>query len=260
MLPVMLALVGPDLLGEVKCMCAGGRLSAAALVQQEDLEGLLSMAADFHGHTCPYLALGVRTSALAMRALGVGRAGVQESVAESLLAVVECNNCFTDGVQVATGCTLGNNSLVYLDLGKTALSLVRRSTWEGVRICVDDEELQGESFPPEASELFDKVVRRRCGTPEDAARLEELWQEAGLRVLALPDSFFDVRPIRVEPIEQAPIFSSKRCAACRELAMETRVASCADGKAYCLRCAGEPFHALIGRGIVQWQKHPQSKE
>ncbi|TDA32815.1 MAG: hypothetical protein DSO02_03405 [Hadesarchaea archaeon] len=38
-----------------------------------------------------------------------GRRG--ETIGERLLALVECNSCFTDGVQVATGCTLGNNCL-----------------------------------------------------------------------------------------------------------------------------------------------------
>ncbi len=73
-----------------------------------------------------------------MKELGVNRLGFNGSIDEEILAVVETNNCFTDGVQVATGCTLGNNSLVYLDLGgKTALTLVKRGEWEGVRIYID---------------------------------------------------------------------------------------------------------------------------
>ncbi|TDA26121.1 MAG: hypothetical protein DSO01_06175 [Archaeoglobi archaeon] len=60
-------------------------------------------------------------SVLAMDELGVSRSEIA-SIGEEILAIVECNNCLTDGVQVATGCTLGNNSLIYLDLGKNALT------------------------------------------------------------------------------------------------------------------------------------------
>jgi len=222
------------------------------LAERRDLESLLEFGRDFHGHICPYLALGIRASLIALERLGTKRAGLEESVSESLLAIVECNSCFTDGVQVATGCTLGNNGLVYFDLGKTALTLVRRGSWEGVRVYVDDEKLREMSFPSEATDLFEKVVTQRSGTPEDAARLGELWVETGRRMLELPESAFKINSIEVVPIEQAPIFESKRCCSCGEVAMETRTVL-VNGKPHCLRCAGRAYSALIGRGIVEMQ-------
>jgi len=239
-------------------MCSGERLSTAALVRDGDLDGLLEVARDFHGHVCPYVALGLKASLVCMRALGSKRVGFEESVSESLLAIVECNNCFTDGVQVATGCTLGNNSLIYFDLGKTALTLVRREDWRGVRVYADDDKLKDVSFPPEAEDLFAKVVTRREGTPEEAARLGEMWEEVGHQVLALPDSIFKLTPVAVAPIEQAPIFESQRCHACGELAMQTRMVEM-DGQPYCLSCAGQAYQALIGRGIVEMQPKRQER-
>jgi formylmethanofuran dehydrogenase subunit E len=219
------------------------------LVAEEDYEGILQYAREFHGHVCPYLALGIRASMIAMKELGVGRLDYSGSVDESILAIVETNSCFTDGVQVTTGCTLGNNSLIYLDLGKTALTLVKRSTWKGVRVYIDAERL-AKYYPPGARELFNKVVKERKGTAKERARLWELWEEAAMKMLRLPREEFKIQRVNVPPIEQAPIFESVRCSKCGELVMETR-AVCVDGKPLCLRCAGETYRAVVGRGIVE---------
>ncbi len=224
-------------------------LTLNRLVEERNAEGILEYAREFHGHVCPYLALGIRASLLAMEELGVGRLNYSGSVDESILAIVEVNSCFTDGVQVATGCTLGNNSLIYLDLGKTALTLVKRSTWEGVRVYVDAERL-ARHYPPGATELFNRVIRERKGTPEERARLWELWEEAAHRMLRLPRGKFKVERVKVPPVEQAPIFDSVRCSSCGELIMETR-AVYVDGKPLCLRCAGESYPGVVGRGIVE---------
>jgi len=67
-------------------------------------------------------------------------------------------------VQVATGCTLGNNSLIYLDTGKNAVTIVRRGDWRGVRVYVDSEKLREKILQKEATNLFEKVVIKREGT------------------------------------------------------------------------------------------------
>ncbi|ASJ02041.1 formylmethanofuran dehydrogenase [Thermococcus profundus] len=224
-------------------------LTLNRLVEERDTEAILEYAREFHGHACPYLALGIRASLVAMEELGVGRLDYSGSVDESILAIVEVNSCFTDGVQVTTGCTLGNNSLIYLDLGKTALTLVRRSTWDGVRVYADAEKL-AKYYPPGAVELFNKVVKERKGTPEERKRLWELWEEAAMGMLHLPREEFKIERVRVPPIEQAPIFGSVRCSNCGELVMETR-AVYVDGNPYCLNCAGEKYLGVIGRGIVE---------
>lgn len=101
------------------------------MIQREDLAGLLRTTALIHGHHCVGSAMGVIAGHHAMKALDV-----RESTGmEHIIAVVETNSCFADGIQVVTGCSLGNNSLVYRDYGKTAFSLVKRSG-EGVRLAV----------------------------------------------------------------------------------------------------------------------------
>lgn len=215
-----------------------------------DTSDVLREARAFHGHVCPFLALGIRASAIAIEKLKARRVGTEESVTEDILAIVECNNCFADGVQIATGCTLGNNSLVYFDLGKNALTLVRRGEWRGIRVYIDADALDKKYFPNEANELFNKVVVRRQGTEEDRKRLTEMWERIAYNMLEIPEDDFKIETVDVNPIEQAPIFKNVRCSKCDELVMETR-ASYVDGKPYCLKCAGKEYRAVIGRGIVE---------
>lgn len=206
---------------------------------------LLLKAKELHGHICPNLALGVKASLIAMERLGVSRAE-DYSISEEVLAIVETNNCFSDGVQVATGCTFGNNSLIYHDIGKNAFTLVRRKDWKAVRVYVDFEKVTGKYLDRRAMELFERVVVRR----EEEERLMEgfrrAWEEVGWRLLEAEDVFrvYEVEPPR---LGKAPIFESVRCERCGELVMGTRVK---DG--LCPSCRGE-FNAVIGRGIVRFR-------
>ncbi|MEM2316154.1 MAG: FmdE family protein [Candidatus Nezhaarchaeales archaeon] len=220
-------------------------------------QALIAKAKNLHGHVCPFLVLGLRASEIAMKKLGVERAGESETVSEDLLAIVECNNCFTDGVQVATGCTLGNNCLIYLDLGKNAITLVRRSDWIGVRVYVDGERLFAKYFNEEAMKLFEKVVVKREGTADDVKRLREMWSQIAYSLSNMPEEEFKIEEVKVTEVERAPIFESIRCEKCGELAMKTRV-EIVNGKAMCLSCLGE-CNAVVGRGIISRFKVPYAR-
>jgi formylmethanofuran dehydrogenase subunit E len=221
-------------------------------------QALVERAKEFHGHICPFVVLGLRASEIALGRLGLSKAGEKETVGEEVLAIVECNNCFTDGVQVATGCTIGNNSLIYLDTGKNAVTIVRRGDWRGVRVYVDSEKLRGKYFKKEAIGLFEKVVTKREGTEEDSEKLNRLWTEIGLEMMNLPEGEFKIEELKVKEIERAPIFESIKCEKCGELAMKTRI-EYVEGKAVCLGCLGKS-NALIGRGIVSNFEYPLVRE
>jgi len=75
-----------------------------------ELVSLIKKAADFHGHLGPFLVLGVR-----MGFVGVRELGAKEN-AEKLRVTVMSKysvpfSCVIDGLQVATGCTIGNKKL-----------------------------------------------------------------------------------------------------------------------------------------------------
>jgi len=221
-------------------------------------QGLVEKAKEFHGHICPFVVLGLRASEIALEKLGLARAGEKETIGEEILAIVECNNCFTDGVQVATGCTLGNNSLIYLDTGKNAVTIVRRGDWRGVRVYVDSEKLREKYFKKEATDLFEKAVIKREGTPEDYKKLSRLWAEIGRNMMNIPENEFKIEELKVKEIEKAPIFESVKCEKCGELTMKTRI-EYVKGKAVCSGCLGKS-NALIGRGIVPNFEYPLVRE
>ncbi|HZY41747.1 MAG TPA: FmdE family protein, partial [Anaerolineae bacterium] len=71
------------------------------------LKELLQQSAAMHQHLCPRQVLGARLGLLAGFELGLT---VPQSD-KRLLAIVETDGCFADGIAVATGCTVGHRTL-----------------------------------------------------------------------------------------------------------------------------------------------------
>lgn len=216
------------------------------LIRQGDLLALLKKAGELHGHFCPYVALGVRAGYLALAALGV----VQNLGMEEVIAIVETNNCFSDGIQAVTGCTFGNNALIYRDLGKTAVTVAKRDG-TAVRVALRAEYNEGfDARYPEATGLFRKIIReRQVPTPEEQARLMQLWAETSYGQLAVPaEELFTVQHLQINVPAYAPIFASARCVLCGESVMESR-ARLVDGQPTCIACASAATYQLDGSGI-----------
>ena len=208
-----------------------------------DLHRLLRTSGMLHGHFCPGSAMGVKAAARAVRELKVKSTGMEEVV-----AIVETNSCFADGVQLVTGCSFGNNALIYRDYGKTALTLARR-TGEAVRVAARADTHSMEEREPETMALFQKVVKERRGTEEDNKRLRRMWIEVSFRMLDIPDEeLFSVRKVTTKVPDYARIFASTRCSLCGENVMEPR-ARMKDGQPVCLPCSGQPYYQLAGDGI-----------
>lgn len=110
-------------------------------VGTRDLESLLLDAGELHGHHCPYLALGVMAGVHALRELGVASVPTSD-----VLARIEDNGCFADGIQYVTGCTFGNGTLRYRDHGKTAVTVWERGA-PGFRVRLNDHEAVTDRYP-----------------------------------------------------------------------------------------------------------------
>jgi len=207
-----------------------------------DGQKLLRLSGLLHGHYCPGLALGVKAAARAVRELGAKSTGMEE-----IVAIVETNSCFADGVQLVTGCSLGNNALIYRDYGKTAFTLAKR-TGEGVRISAIFERVAQERSP-EAAELWEKVVVKRSGSEEESRRLTKLWKELSFKVVELHDEeVLKIEKVNVNVPAYARIFASVPCSVCGESIMEPR-SRVKDGKYVCLPCSGQPYYQLAGDGM-----------
>lgn len=213
-------------------------------IGEGDLPSLLRMSALLHGHFCPFLAIGVKASVRAVRDLGVRSTGMEEVV-----AVLETNNCFSDGVQFITGCTFGNNALIYRDYGKRAFTLAKRNG-QALRVSVKIDSRFLQEHEPEAAGLFQKVVVQRAGTEADQRSLTGLWRQASFRMLAVPDDeLFDITRVSIDVPAYSRIFASVKCALCGESVMEPR-ARIQDGKSVCIPCSGQQFYELAGNGMA----------
>ncbi len=213
------------------------------------LEKLLEMTGMLHGHYCPGVAMGVKAVHIAFKELGI----TDNTGMEEIMAVVECNNCFVDGVQFAGGCTLGNNALVYKDLGKTAATFYRRGASDAVRVCANTFELDTEpdDEKQEAEALFDRAVKKREKLDDtEQKRLKELWIKRSFAVINAPDNaIFTITRTEAPVVAFAPIFESRVCSVCGDKVMETKT-RLQNGKPVCIACAKAEYQMVVGKGIV----------
>ncbi len=213
------------------------------LVEKGDLEALLRKSAELHGHFCSYLAYGVKAGYIAVKELRIKSKGMEE-----LIAIIETNNCFSDGIQVVTGCTFGNNGLIYKDVGKTAVTVAKRDG-TAIRILLDPEyEESIKAEYPEANNLWEKiVVRREKTTEEQQKRMMELFAEMAFKELRKPaDRMFKVSRMKISVPDYTPIFDSIICPVCGE---KTYKPTMQNEKLLCIDCARANYYILDGRGI-----------
>lgn len=214
-------------------------------IRRHDLRNLLLDAGGIHGHFCPGLALGVIAGAYGMQEFGLTNDGMEE-----LLAVIEINNCFCDGIQYVTGCTIGNNALIYRDYGKTAVTLCRRDG-QGLRIAVkSDYREKLNQLVPEFAPLFQKVVGEREISETDLLAFKKSAAEAAFILLGLPlEDLIATAAVRVAIPEYAPIRESVVCENCWESVMGSKIVEL-NGKKLCRDCAGSSYAELNGEGII----------
>ena len=213
-------------------------------IRNRDMVDILNSAAELHGHYCPGLSLGVNAGVTAISEKGLKHEGM-----EDVLAVVETNNCFSDGIQYTTGCSFGNNSLIFRDFGKTAFTLTDRSG-EGIRITVrKDAGKNWEDEFPEYKKLFEKVVEERNENEEAERRFMEVGKKVSKYIVEVdPDKIFNIEKVKIDLPNYAPIHESKICSKCSESVMETRTVE-KDDKIFCLECGEADYYELTGFGM-----------
>jgi len=183
------------------------------------------IAVDFHGHSCPGLAIGFRATELAMEALGAKRA-----VDEELLAIVENNACGIDAVQTLAGCSFGKGNLLFKDLGKQVFTFMRRRDGVAVRVAVK----YGSNFDPDYSGLKERI---KSGTAslDDKERYPAAMKKRIQNILNAGTDVFEVEKVNLELPAAAAIYQTLQCAKCGEGVMEPR-ARLKSGQIVCLPC------------------------
>ena len=95
-----------------------------------ELPTILEISTARHSHLCPRQILGARIGLAGGAALGLDLPRSDKR----LLIILETDGCFADGVEVATGCTVGHRTLRVEDYGKIAATFVDVKTGAAVRI------------------------------------------------------------------------------------------------------------------------------
>ncbi|MCB0080101.1 MAG: formylmethanofuran dehydrogenase [Caldilineaceae bacterium] len=95
-----------------------------------DLQAILARTSARHNHLCPRQILGARIGLAGGQALGL----TLPRNDKRMLVIIETDGCFADGVDVATGCTVGHRTLRVEDYGKIAATVIDVKTEAAFRI------------------------------------------------------------------------------------------------------------------------------
>jgi formylmethanofuran dehydrogenase subunit E len=218
-------------------------------LEHQDLSACLIKTAEIHGHFCPGSALGVMAAVWGLAELG--QKSLLADGFEELMAIVEVNACFADGVQAVSGCTLGNNALIYRDLGKHAVTFAFRGEKTGVRVRVrPDFQEQIRRIVPEFYPLLQKVIIERTSSPEEEVTFKKTARKAAFSVIKLPFEDLLLKQTTSPQLpDYAPITQSLICSGCGEQVMASKVVTEGEKKGLCLACAGLSTRQVDGRGI-----------
>lgn len=97
---------------------------------KQDLQSILEVSSARHIHLCPRQVLGARIGLAGTAALGYELPRYDKR----MLIILETDGCFADGVEAATGCTVGHRTLRIEDYGKIAATFVDAQTGQALRI------------------------------------------------------------------------------------------------------------------------------
>jgi formylmethanofuran dehydrogenase subunit E len=222
----------------------------AEAIESQDLLKLLRITGTLHGHFCPGSALGVMASVYGLNLLK--RDGVKLDGMEELIAIVETNACFSDGVQMVSGCTLGNNALIYRDLGKHAVTFVIRGKEKGVRVrALPYFRTYLKREVPEFFALIETLTDNTVWSVTKQRTYREKGWEAACALIKLPfKEILLAENVSVDLPDYAPIVKSVVCSSCGEEVISTRIVTEGKNSGHCLMCSGERYFQVEGRGII----------
>lgn len=220
------------------------RIEIMSHVWANETHDLLLEAGQIHGHYCTGLAMGVLAATRAMHEIREESFGL-----ENLIAIVENNNCFSDGIQFVTACTFGNNSLIFKDLGKQAFTLSKRNG-KAVRILEKPEaKTILRELVPEFTDSYEKVIKNRSQDLEEIAKFKTLGIEKAFATLNVEfNSLFTIENVEISIPEYSPVYESYICENCLESTMSSRTIE-KDSKHYCLNCSDSPYYQFDGFGL-----------
>ena len=189
------------------------------------LNDLLENSARHHKRLCPRQVLGVRLGLAGAVALGLEAPRSDKR----LLVVAETDGCFVDGVEAATGCSVGHRTLRIEDYGKVAATFVDTVTGRAVRLAPrTDVRERAAAFCPDEPRPYEAQLRAYQVMPDP-----ELLTVQEVRLVADVEKIVSKARVRVA------------CEACGEEIINEREVI-ADGRTLCRACAGASYYVPAG--------------
>jgi len=174
---------------------------------------LIKATINFHGHSCPGLAIGIRAAELAMDRFG-------RSLDEEIVAIVETDMCAVDAIQFLTGCTFGKGNLIHLDYGKSAFTFHSRLDGKSIRIVARPNAIADPD--DELIALRTKKLKKELSGSEQK-RLKKATAERTKQIMEADiDKLFDIKPSQGPVPCKARVLESLICRECGEATMESR--------------------------------------
>jgi formylmethanofuran dehydrogenase subunit E len=185
--------------------------------QAFDIEEYIQVVQSFHGYTAPGVIIG-----------GFMVNYAKSKMAEGVLfkAICETPACLPDAIQLLTPCTIGNDRLKIINLGRYALSLYDRETGNGFRVFLLPQKID------ENSEIRNWFFKIKPKAEQNMELLIAQIKEAG-------ETLCGIHPVRVRPefLKKGKRGDIVVCPNCRE-AYPAR-----DGEV-CRGCQGESPYIL----------------
>jgi formylmethanofuran dehydrogenase subunit E len=192
-------------------------------------EEVVELAEKLHGHLAPGIALGIRMATLALQKLNTKRGS------KKLIAISETARCLADGMQAATGATLGHGNAFIENYGKLALTVGRVDTMEGYRVA-----LRRDAWKHSA--LMKKWMLR------EGRLTREEEKELARALLELSEEYLEVTPVKIELTSLFENSSIVRCSRCDELVPESLSVG-ENGTRVCRSCAGVGYYRIAQHAL-----------
>ncbi len=171
-----------------------------------ETEKLMEQAVEFHGHSCPGLAIGVAAAKYVLDQ------GAEFSVDEEFVAIVENNNCSVDGLQALLGTTSGKGNLISRDSGKNSFTFFNRRKKRAIRLAPKENLFANQEFSRE--EMIDYLLNSKT------------------------EDIFQIKQVPIPIPHYAEIGESVICYDCGEPTMDTRFLE-HQGVQLCIPCYEE---------------------
>jgi formylmethanofuran dehydrogenase subunit E len=145
------------------------------------LTDILQRSSARHDHLCPRQVLGARIGLAGLSALGL-EAPVNKFTA---LVIIESDGCFADGVEAATGATVGHRTLHINDFGKVAATFSDVKTGRSVRVspALDARDRVLLYAPHEPRRYFAQLLGYQIMPEAELLRCQEVTLNPSLEVL-----------------------------------------------------------------------------